>query len=897
MPKQTYKIEQFHGGLNTNADPRDIAENQSSDIVGISVNNLGRLRNIGRVNEDSSTSNTIQLLDNKGLFVMDSDRKVSNNASSNELLIIVFDDSSNTFDIKDSGGWSTAEISLATNNPVFYSADGILRIADGDLAATHNKWYGYISGGKFKNLNSASGTINDWVSENQTISSPTLGKCLISNPEVGSDSNGVNSSASEYIGNVVDVSGDDVAVPNAVNLRVGVQYSTNYPSAASNYVTANSADSDSTTIYPLLNDQTVTIAEQTSGSYDFVSVTRTIDNNVNEDQSMVTGFYITETEWNDLDKVEIQLSDGSKNMVNVFSKSDIKPNCWNLLVSSLTNVARGSASGEGLTAWTLKVYDNITGSIGFSVSGPVVISNPGLEGFQEGLYSFHYTFIYDDEKQESLPFGFTDVDSVNFSKVNVLGGSILFNFDTYINTFADPSGSYSFSKRIVGSRLYYKLEENDNFYLIGELDFVDKGFKWFPEGNELAYSISNTTNTSGNFLSKASLIKGISPLSANIIDTFKNINGFDGQVESINCRYKTAVIHGRRCYIGNIVKDSKTHPDRMMKSRINKFDTFPSGNGVVDVAIRDGENIVKLEAFADRILQFKQKSLYIINVAENVEFLEDVYRNKGCEFPYHVTKTDYGITWFNKFGVYLFNGKSVTNLLEKDNIKLIDESDWEAFITDGEDGSSDDTDMSSAHIGYLPKRRQILIKNENTNLFIYDLLLRSWTKTGINHIDINDPGQMTNFALDSDQNLFYISGSSSQIETFDPSPTYVFDYKYTTKDIDFGQPSVRKKIYKVYITYKSGGNTNVLVKYDTNGHTDYNLLFANGTNFTSNELVYDSGNANKWITAELKPNTSSEANNVNSFALQIISEGGGASVPSSFEINDITIVYRIKNVK
>ena len=156
---------------------------------------------------------------------------------------------------------------------------------------------------------------------------------------------------------------------------------------------------------------------------------------------------------------------------------------------------------------------------------------------------------------------------------------------------------------------------------------------------------------------------------------------------------------------------------------------------------------------------------------------------------------------------------------------------------------------------------------------------------------------MTNFALDSDQNLFYISGSSSQIETFDPSPTYVFDYKYTTKDIDFGQPSVRKKIYKVYITYKSGGNTNVLVKYDTNGHTDYNLLFANGTNFTSNELVYDSGNANKWITAELKPNTSSEANNVNSFALQIISEGGGASVPSSFEINDITIVYRIKNVK
>ena len=581
-------------------------------------------------------------------------------------------------------------------------------------------------------------------------------------------------------------------------------------------------------------------------------------------------------------------------MYNVFPKSDIKPDCWNLLVSSITNLDRGGASGEGISAWDLRVYDNITGSVGFSVAGPVVATNPGLEGFQEGLYSFHYSFLYDDEKQESLPFAFIDVDSVNFSKVNVLGGSVLFNFDTYINTFADPSGSYSFNKRIVGSRLYYKLEENDSFYLIGELDFIDKGFKWFPEGNDLAYSMVNTSNASGN-LSKSCIIKGISPDSANIIDTFKNINGFDTQVKSLVCRYKTAVVHGRRCYVGNIKKDDVVHSDRMIKSRVNKFDTFPSDMGVVDVAIRDGESIVKLEAFADRILQFKQKSLYIINVAENIDFLEDVYRNKGCEFDYHVTKTDYGITWFNKFGVYLFNGKSVVNLLERDNIKLINESDWEAFITDGEDGSADDTDMSSAHIAYIPKRRQILIKNENTDILIYDLLLRAWTK-GIGKITISD-SKMTNFALDSDQDLFYITNNDSTIATFNPNSKTSNNFVYTTKDIDFGQPSVRKKIYKVYITYKSSGTTNVLVKYDTNGHTDYNLLFADGTNFTSNELVYDSGNANKWITAELKPNTSSEANNVNSFALQIISKDDGSNVPSSFEINDITIVYRIKNVK
>ena len=32
MPKQQLKIEQFHGGLNTDSDPRDIADNEFSAL-------------------------------------------------------------------------------------------------------------------------------------------------------------------------------------------------------------------------------------------------------------------------------------------------------------------------------------------------------------------------------------------------------------------------------------------------------------------------------------------------------------------------------------------------------------------------------------------------------------------------------------------------------------------------------------------------------------------------------------------------------------------------------------------------------------------------------------------------------------------------------------------------
>ena len=113
---------------------------------------------------------------------------------------------------------------------------------------------------------------------------------------------------------------------------------------------------------------------------------------------------------------------------------------------------------------------------------------------------------------------------------------------------------------------------------------------------------------------------------------------------------------------------------------------------------------------------------------------------------------------------------------------------------------------------------------------------------------------------------------------------------FQTKDIDFGTPGVRKKIYKVYITYQSGNaTTNVQIKYGVNGGA-CNLTFKDGDYFTDNELLA----ANGWQVAELKPTTSSEANNKKSFQLALGSDG---VVPAAFEIDDITIVYRTKSVK
>tara|TARA_R100001082_G_scaffold42170_1_gene22457 strand:- start:18088 stop:21297 length:3210 start_codon:yes stop_codon:yes gene_type:complete len=473
----------------------------------------------------------------------------------------------------------------------------------------------------------------------------------------------------------------------------------------------------------------------------------------------------------------------------------------------------------------------------------------------------------------------------------------------WVNTNASDSSNYKIgvtfqkyemNKRITGSRIYYKLTTNDNHFLIGEVDFVNKGFKWFPESETFAYDLTNTSNADAPVLINTSIVKKILPDSANTVDTYKNINGYSNEISYITAKYKTSVVHGRRVYIGNIKRpDSKTYPDRIVKSVVNKFDVFPEDLNAIDVTINDGESIVKLEAFADRILQFKENSLYIINISENVDFLEDTFRNKGCSKNYHVVKTDYGIAWFNSFGVYFYDGRTVNNLLEKDGLKLINESDWEAFITDGEDGSSDDTDMSSAHIGYIPKKRQLLIKNENKDVFIYDFVLRAWMKgSGRIAVDTN----MTNFTL-RNEDLIYLTNTDSVIKKWNPSATASTNFVYQTKDIDFGEPGVRKKVYKVRISYK-GDADSLNVRYSKNGDTD-TLYNFNGTNSDGTPTgsadptpLLDKTDLTLWSHAELKPATSSVANNIYSF--QIHMDG---TVDSDFEINDICIVYRMKSIR
>ena len=98
-----------------------------------------------------------------------------------------------------------------------------------------------------------------------------------------------------------------------------------------------------------------------------------------------------------------------------------------------------------------------------------------------------------------------------------------------------------------------------------------------------------------------------------------------------------------------------------MYSDINKFDTILPTN-FIDIGVNDGEELVKLEAFADRWLAYKNRTLYIINIgggADTQWFLESSHKNMGVPFHEATVKTAVGVCWADKNGLDIYDGRRI----------------------------------------------------------------------------------------------------------------------------------------------------------------------------------------------------------------------------------------------
>ena len=344
-----------------------------------------------------------------------------------------------------------------------------------------------------------------------------------------------------------------------------------------------------------------------------------------------------------------------------------------------------------------------------------------------------------------------------------------------------------------------------------------------------------------------------------------------------NVQFKTAVLHNRRIYVGNVkvtYQDGTVENlgDTMFRSKAGQFDKF-NDRGRIDVATGDGEDIIKLESYADRILQFKNKTLHIINAANKNEFLEDSYKFKGVANPQAVARTDYGVAWANKFGCYLYDGREIHDILEDKAVRKIKQSTWESFVTD------------NTMVGYNPSKRQIIVvdsfksSESSGNIFLYDIPTRSWVK-GLARTSGNNKSNF--FVNQTNSSLAYLQNDSTSVkmeEWSDTSAVGVIDLRL--RDEDFGNPHVKKKIKKIYITAKNASG--ITVSAALNGSETF-------SNVTLDTATLNTGSG--WAKSTHVV-TSTSTSDIYSIQLKFSGTAGSAN----FEVNDISIIYRGKSVK
>jgi hypothetical protein len=158
---------------------------------------------------------------------------------------------------------------------------------------------------------------------------------------------------------------------------------------------------------------------------------------------------------------------------------------------------------------------------------------------------------------------------------------------------------------------------------------------------------------------------------------------------------------------------------------------------------------------------------------------------------------------------------------------------------------------------------------------------------------------LTNFVNDVNGDLVWShTDAQGTMRVWSDSSATTTGISFRTKDLDFGQPSQRKKIYKAYVSYKGDGGA-ITVNYGVDGNStmagQFYITGSTGASTKDNAAdlcIYDADvGTNDWVLAELIP--SSSINNIDSFRLKF----DGGTTDANFEINDISVIYRMKNIK
>ena len=527
----------------------------------------------------------------------------------------------------------------------------------------------------------------------------------------------------------------------------------------------------------------------------------------------------------------------------------------------------GTIPGGAVDAWVSEANNlaaptatNLTntGSAQYATAGngfdvDVTVETTDDDGLWEATtYEFAQSFVYEGN-QESLLTAYSE--NVVLSTNNYFTGVIV----------GITNSGAQFSDRIKGGRVYIrKKDSTDLWTLFLDIDF-ERGVRK-DMGDEFDAWSANVGGAGTDKWRNTNAIEIKGPS----IDTYESNNGYSPDVghlsfgEAAGLFYKDVTVCSQRAFVAHVNyytpiggAETKLMPDRILYTPIGRYDTFPP-NQFIDIGINDGEDFTALESFGTKLLAFKESTLYIIDVTspnDSEWFLESTHNGLGIDKPSAVVKTEFGVCWARKTGIYAWSPtQGIVELSAKMDKNLAPISE-----------------ISNPVVGYYPPDSQLLvIKNcgAGSDLLVYDFTTKSFTECSSYTGDA-----ITNMQNNADNCVWVEDGTG--LKKYSPvQSTSSVSWDFTTKDFDFGNPGISKKILKIIVSYSTAATgASVTVSY-----------------FKDGETTADGSFASTWTTASRGGIVNIAASAIGfCSSLKLKFAGSG-----SYKINDVTIIYRTR---
>ena len=864
MPKQQLVLNDFSGGLNTYQDPRDLQMNELQTCQNFTFQRRNSLASIGSfvTHADAGSSQLGTISGGYGLFSFESDfspvayEAVDTSQSTN----IFFGTGGDDSDVSAGTGTIAGGLNGYSDDVVIVSSHTNSGLKDANITSLKPGDTIMISGTAKNNglytisfIGDSITVANDAADNSYTNSANVIGvqtsPAWLDNINLSAETKAANNTDHGAVSIKTHTLGENLLVLSDVNngnLDVYKKSNDAFENGAINAFSLGGAEASAVpefAFYAVDNQLRVSDGRNRSAAFE-----------------VAWYGYVERNHFRNITYSNVNVSSSGKGLYKGFYEAN---NRLEPPVSARTDTSDTYPSGQGTT--TLSNPNNGGFSIKYTNSSANAASN-----WQTETWKIAVSFVYDGN-QESLLY----VPTSNNTFVTTAGNELT------LRVMAKIGASITYAARVSGGRIYYKPSdtEGEPWTLLCNVDL--------EEGVSASLTGDKTGWTSA---SAVTLYSDITILNPNI-DTYESINGYSPDVNRNSIGYagegwKTGLVTNRRAFVANIkvknaLNNNKTiYGDRIMYSMPNKFDTFPSFN-FIDVVKGDAEAYLKLESFADRLIAFKHNSVQVINISSPSDtnwFLETDIKNNGVAHPAAVFRSEKGILWANEKGMFLYDGSVIRSLTEN----KIAQNEWASFIT------------AYSIVGYDGNSNMAMVIRDCENAgvtqgdaYIFDFKTKAWSFA--TDLLEDSVGNYTNFITDYNGNLTIGTQNNGDIDLKTFSHTTLTSIatdgvEIKTKDIDFGSPNSIKKIYAVYITYKSDVAQSAPVAYSKDGSTTYTALTGN--------FINTSG-AWKVLRAYRSSGVEIPIGEFKSISIRVRNESAATGSGSAgLQINDIAIEYR-----